>query len=303
MENSASEAVAIDGALCRLRNSLAAYLLLTKPKILLLVTLTGFTAMVLEGSLLADSLAFAAVLSGIILTGAAANALNQYWDRDIDDLMTRTRGRRPIPDGKISPKNALYFAFFTGASGLWLLQSGGGKLAALLGLAAIAYYVLVYTIWLKRLTTLNVVVGGAAGAAPPLIGWTAGAGELTLVPLLMFLVILLWTPPHFWALAIYFKSDYARVGVPMLPVIAGDKKTCSQMACYVLLLFPVTLWLGISAQLGWLYFIGSTFLGLFFVGKALGLRHCCSRQDAWDFFVYSNFYLAAIFLLILASTG
>lgn len=303
MGNSAFEAVSIDSPLCRLRNSLTACLLLTKPKILLLVTLTGFTAMVLEGSLLADPLGFATVLSGIILTGASANALNQYWDRDIDALMSRTRGRRPVPDGKISPKNALYFAFFTGATGLWLLQSGGGRPAALLGLAAIAYYVLVYTIWLKRRTTLNVVIGGAAGAAPPLIGWAAGAGELTLVPLLMFLVILLWTPPHFWALAIFFKNDYARVGVPMLPVVSGEKKTCFQMVCYVLLLVPVTFWLGISAQLGWLYFIGSAFLGLLFVRKALGLRHCCTRQAAWDFFIYSNFYLAAIFLLLLASMG
>jgi heme o synthase len=300
MRITAAEAIPVAGLLCRVHERLQAYCLLTKPAILLLVVVTGLAAMVLEGSLLAEPLRFAGVLLGLTLAGSAANALNQFWDRDIDALMTRTRSKRPIPAGKISPRSALRFGIISGIAAVWLLQGAGNGLAALLGLGTITHYVLVYTIWLKRRTPLNIVIGGAAGAAPPLIGWAAGAGELSMVPLLMFLVIFLWTPPHFWALAICLKEEYARAGVPMLPVVAGEKITRRQITAYVALLLPATAWLGMSAGCGWLYFSGTAFLGLHLLRRVIELRRHQDHQAARGLFGYSIFYLAAVFVLVLA---
>lgn len=299
MGTPAAEAATTTELLFRMGDRLRSYLSLAKPRILLLVGLTGLAAMVLEGSLLTDPMRFTGVLLGILLAGAAANALNQYWDRDIDGIMARTRSKRPIPAGRISPRAALIFSLVCGLAALWLLQTAGGMPAALLGLATMAFYVLIYTVWLKRRTRLNIVIGGVAGAAPPLIAWVAGAGELGLVPLLMFLVILLWTPPHFWALALCLKEEYARAGIPMLPVVAGEQKTCTQITAYVVLLLPSTVWLGISADLSWLYFIGATLLGLNLVRRVHALRRHRDRQAARALFNYSIFYLAALFFLML----
>jgi heme o synthase len=298
--NTAAEAVAGICWRSRLLARLHSYFLLTKPRILLLVAVTALAALVLEGSLLGEPWRFAGVLLGIILAGGAANALNQFWDRDIDAVMARTRSRRPIPAGKISPRGALRFGLISGAGGVWLLLVAGNGLAALLGLGTISFYVLVYTIWLKRRTSLNIVIGGAAGAAPPLIGWAAGAGELSLVPLLMFLVIFLWTPPHFWALALCLKEEYTRAGIPMLPVVAGDKRTRRQITAYVALLLPATAWLGMSAGCGWLYFSGTALLGLHLLRRVIELRRRQDRQGARALFGYSIFYLAAVFVLMLA---
>jgi heme o synthase len=299
MRITAAEAVPVAGLRCRVHERLRAYCLLTKPAILLLVALTALAAMVREGSLSAEPWRFAGVLLGIILAGCGANALNQFWDRDIDAVMARTRSRRPIPAGKISPGAALGFGLIAGTAGVWLLLAAGNGLAALLGLGTIGFYVLVYTIWLKRKTSLNIVIGGAAGAAPPLIGWTAGAGELSLVPLLMFLVIFLWTPPHFWALAICLKDEYARAGIPMLPVTAGEGKTRGQITAYVTLLLPATAWLGMGAGCGWFYFIGTTLLGLNLLRSVVNLRRRQDRQAARELFGCSIFYLTGVFVLLL----
>ena len=277
------------------------YVLLTKPRIVLLVAMTGLTALVIEGTLLAAPLRLVGVLLGISLAAGAANAFNQFWDRDIDAIMARTRSKRPIPAGKVRPFGALCFGFISGAPGIWLLQAAGNTLAAMLGIGAIAFYVVVYTMWLKRRTSLNIVIGGGAGAAGPLIGWAAGADGLSMVPLLMFLVIFLWTPPHFWALALYAKEDYAQAGVPMLPVVAGEERTYARIAAYVAVLLPVTACLGVCADLGRIFIIGTTLLGVGLIRKVVELWRRKDRRCARELFNHSIVYLAAVFALMLAS--
>jgi heme o synthase len=289
------------GFLYQLVDKAHPYILLVKPRIVLLVTVTGLSAMVIEGSLLTAPLRFAAVLLGIILAAGAAGALNQYYDRDIDAIMARTRTKRPIPAGKIAPRSALWFGLLTGILSLGLLQAAGNALAAALGLGTMAVYVIVYTIWLKRKTSVNIVIGGTAGAATPLIGWAAGAGDLSLVPWLMFLVIFLWTPPHFWSLALYTKNEYARAGIPMLPVVAGELVTCRHITAYCALLLPATACLGIVADLGSLYLSGTTLLGLNMIRRMIVLGIKKNSRSAQTFFAYSNIYLAAVFILVLAS--
>jgi heme o synthase len=275
------------------------YGLLTKPRIILLVMVTGASAMVLQGSLVADPRRFAAVLAGIMLAAASANALNNFWDRDIDAIMKRTRGKRPIPAGKIGARGALYFGLTIGTVSLWVLLAAGNLLAAALGFGAIVYYVLIYTMWLKRRTPLNIVIGGASGAAAPLIGWAAGANELSAVPMLMFLVVFLWSPPHFWALALFTKQEYALARVPMLPVVAGDKRTRWQISVYLVLLLPATVCLGIRAELGVVFFVGTTLLGINFVRKLIALWIRQDDQSARALFNFSIVYLAALFALML----
>lgn len=278
-----------------------AYLLLTKPRIAGLVVLTGFAAVKVEGSLLTEPMRVAAVLLGIFLSAGAANALNQILDRDIDAVMERTRIRRPIPAGRVGVRGALLFGLACGIAGLGLLRAAGGALAALLAAGTIAHYVFVYTIWLKRRTPMNVVIGGAAGAAPPLIGWAAGAGGLSPVPLLMFLVVFLWSPAHFWALAVERKEDYALAGIPMLPVTAGERHTSARIAVYVALLLPAAAFLGIRAELGWPYLAGSTLLGIDLVHRVIRLRRRPGPPAAQALFSGSILYLAAVFALIVLS--
>ena len=275
------------------------YIILSKPRIVFLVTITGLSAMILEGSLLSAPLRFAAVLLGIILAACSAGALNQYYDRDIDALMIRTRTRRPIPSGKIAPLNALYFGLLSAIASIILLTVAGNVLAAATGLGTIVFYILVYTIWLKRRTPQNIVIGGIAGAATPLIGWTAGAGEPGLVAWLMFLVIFLWTPPHFWALALYTKQDYSMAGIPMLPVVAGEKVTRVCISLYAALLLPATACLGIQADLGVLFLVATTILGCNLIIKITLLWIKKDARSAQALFTYSNFYLAAVFILML----
>lgn len=275
------------------------YFILAKPRIVILVMVTGLSAMVLEGSLLAAPFRFAMVLLGIVLAAGAANAFNQFWDRDIDAVMGRTRSRRPIPAGRIPPRYALYFGTAAAIPALLLLKAAGSTLAAMLGFGAIFFYVVVYTLWLKRRTSLNIVIGGAAGAAGPLIGWAAGAGDLGVVPWLMFLVIFLWTPPHFWALALYTKEEYALAGIPMLPVVAGERTTRLHIAAYTAVLLPVTACLGIRADLGWIFLIGTTVMGIHLVRKVILLWLNKDDFAARALFRYSNMYLAAVFVFML----
>jgi protoheme IX farnesyltransferase len=286
------------GFLFRMFERMGSYFLLTKPRIVLLVLMTGFTAMLFEGSLLADPLRLAGVLLGILMAAGAANALNQYWDRDIDAVMSRTRDKRPIPTGKISPRGALWFGLISGIAAIWLLKTAGNTFAALLGIGTIAYYVLLYTMWLKRRTSLNIVIGGASGAAAPLIGWAAGAGELSLVPLLMFLVIFLWTPPQFWALALFRKDEYAKAGIPMLPVVAGEKNTTIQIVFYTILLLAATAYLGFHADLGLVFFAGATFLGSILLLKAIRLLRMKDRQTSRELYSYSIVYLTVLFTIM-----
>jgi heme o synthase len=280
-------------------SKMGSYVLLAKPRIVVLVMLTGLVAMVLEGSLLDNPLRFAAVLLGIMLSAGAANALNQFWDRDIDAIMARTRSKRPIPAGKMPPRNALWFGSASAVPAIWLLQAAGNILAAFLGIGAIVIYVFVYTLWLKRRTSLNIVIGGIAGAIAPLIGWAAGAGDLSTVPLLMALVIFLWTPPHFWALALYTKKEYTLAGIPMLPVVAGEKITRWQITAYIGVLLPVTAYIGIHAGLGRIYLLGTTLLGIVFIRRTVALWLRKDHRSAQELFVYSIIYLAGVFALML----
>src|SRR5690606_11808202 len=207
----------------------------------------------------------AAVAVLCIATGAgAAGAINMWYDRDIDALMSRTRAR-PIPQGRVEPAEALAFGVVLSLFSVMLMGLAVNWTAAALLALANGFYVFVYTLWLKRRTPQNIVIGGAAGAFPPMIGWAAVTGGLDVAPLVLFAIIFLWTPPHFWALALFRTDDYARAGVPMLPVVAGAETTRRQMLLYTLLLLPLAPLPALLGVAGWVYLGGSLLLGLLFV--------------------------------------
>ena len=288
-------AVAARGRMASLRASLRAYLLLTKPRVVLLVSLTGMSAMILEGSLLAAPLGFLGVLTGIALAAGSASTFNQVLDRDIDAVMARTRRNRPIPAGMIDPRCAVWFGAAMGSAALLLLTLAGNGLSALIALGAIAFYVVVYTLWLKRRTSLNIVIGGVSGTAAPLIGWAAGAGRLDSVPILMALIIFLWTPPHFWALALYHREDYAAARIPMLPNVAGARATRINIAIYTLLLLPVTICFGIHAELGILFIVAALVLAINFMRHIILLWYRKDAVSARGLFLYTIIYLIVLF--------
>lgn len=272
---------------------------LTKPTILTLVLLTGAAALVLEGSVNADPLRFSAVILGLLLTGGCANALNQYFERDIDAQMGRTRKRRPLPKQTVTPGEALAFAISIGVAAIALFAIFFNGLSALLAVATILFYSFFYTLWLKPRTYLNIVIGGAAGAMAPVIAWAAVTNSLTWTPWILFLIIFFWTPPHFWALALCVKKDYAAVSIPMLPVIKGDAETKRQILIYTLWLVGISLAL-LVVQLGLLYLLFALSLGAVFLWKAYKIwRHPDSNQ-AWGLFKYSIVYLMVLFVAMMA---
>ncbi|MGE5177346.1 MAG: heme o synthase, partial [Hyphomicrobiales bacterium] len=197
------------------------YIELTKPRIVALVLVTAVAGLVVEGSLLAHPLRLLAILFAITMTAGSANAFNQYFERDLDAQMARTRLKRPLPLHRVPPGRALAFAIGIGAASVALLAAVATPLAAWLAFGTIAFYGFFYTLWLKPRTVHNIVIGGAAGAMGPVIAWAAATGSLALAPVLMFLVIFLWTPPHFWALALVVQDDYRAVNIPMLPIVRG----------------------------------------------------------------------------------
>ncbi len=252
------------------------WITLLKPRVLSLVVFTGLIGMVVAPGHLNPVLAFAAILS-ITVAAGAAGAINMWFDRDIDAMMHRTRNR-PIPGGRIAPEAALgYGIFLAGASVMVMFLATNAAAAAVLAFS-IGFYVFVYTMWLKRRTPQNIVIGGAAGAFPPVIGWAAVTGSIDLVPLLLFAIVFFWTPPHFWSLALYANADYRRAGVPMLPVVAGPRETRRQIVLYTLVLIPVTLapwFIGFS---GLVYAVSALALGGYFL--ACVWRVARDRQDA-----------------------
>jgi protoheme IX farnesyltransferase len=268
------------------------YYQLTKPRIilLLLITTAGGMWIAAEGQV-EPVLLIVTLLSGAFAAGAA-NTINCLYDRDIDYIMERTR-HRPLPSGRVQPRDALIFAIALTFAAFLLLTLFANLLAACLAMAGIVCYVLVYTHWLKRHTTQNIVIGGAAGAIPPLVGWAAVTGELSWAAWVLFAIIFLWTPPHFWALAVLIREDYAKVGVPMLPVVEGNESTAKQILYYTLILIPVTLLLVYPLHtLGWLYGAIAVLLGSIFVQKAWQLMQQPSDlQVARSLFKYSIFYL------------
>ena len=290
------------GASARLAESVAGpsdYLALLKPRVMSLVLFTAFTGLYLAPGEIHPVIAGVALLC-IAVGAGASGAINMWYDADIDAAMTRTRGR-PIPAGRIAPGEALGFGV-TLAIGAVLVMGLVVNLAAaaLLGLT-IAFYIFVYTIWLKRRTPQNIVIGGAAGAFPPLVGWAAVTGGLGLEAMLLFAIIFFWTPPHFWALALYRARDYADAGVPMLPVVAGPRETRRQILLYTMILVPLTLVPAFTSLAGSLYGIGAGVLGACFLVSAWRVWRASEADDspAKRMFAFSILYLFLLFALLL----
>jgi protoheme IX farnesyltransferase len=278
-----------------LRRTAAAYLALTKPRIIGELLITTVPAMILAAQGWPSTwLVIATVLGGTMAAGGA-NAINCYLDRDIDQIMHRTQGR-PLPLGQIEPLPALAFGIALEVAAFVLLMTAANVLAASLALAAAAFYVFVYTMWLKRTSKQNIVIGGAAGAFPPLVGWAAVTGGLGVAPVLLFAIIFFWTPPHFWALSIRYRDDYARARVPMLPVVATLSETKQQIFAYTLVLVPLSLLLPLTGAVSWIYLAAASALGAMFVWHTWRLRQDDGPARAMVVFKFSLYYLALIFV-------
>jgi protoheme IX farnesyltransferase len=276
---------------------LKAYVTLTKPRIVELLLITTVPSMILAERGMPSLWVIAATLIGGSLSAAGANAVNQYLDRDIDEIMTRTR-RRPLPAHVIAPGNAVAFGVLLGVGGSLWLWATVNLLAAALAAAAFLFYVFVYTMWLKRSSPQNIVIGGAAGAAPVLVGWAAVTGRVGFPAVVLFAIVFLWTPPHFWALALRYQRDYATAGVPMLPVVAGRATAVRHILVYSLVLVGVSLALWPVAPTGVLYPICALTLGGVFVARALRLRRSGSTAAAMSLFRYSVVYLGLLFVSV-----
>ncbi|MDQ4107245.1 MAG: heme o synthase [Actinomycetota bacterium] len=277
-----------------LRDTVTAYYRLTKPRIVLLLLITTVPAMLLAAEGLPSPWLILATLSGGALAAGSANSINMYLDRDIDAIMRRTR-QRPLPAHAIAPERALRFGFVLGAIAFYLLAVTVNVLAALLALSAIAFYVFVYTMWLKRTTAQNIVIGGAAGAVPALVGWAAVTGTLSWPAVVMFTIVFVWTPPHFWALAMRFSGDYAAAGVPMLPVVRGESETRRRILLYSLVLFATTLLLVPVGHMGPAYTAAAVVLGGSFVYRALRVWRSADDARTRRLFTFSILYLAGLF--------
>ena len=270
------------------------YLTLTKPRIMTLLLLTGAAGMFVGAQGVPPLGLLAVTMLGLALACGGASALNHLLDRDIDALMGSRTEERPVASGRVTPEQALEFGILLSAISFALLGSAVNVLTAVLALVGNLFYVLVYTRWLKRSTPQNIVIGGAAGAVPPLVGYAAATGSLALPALWLFLIVFLWTPPHFWALALMIKNAYAAAGVPMLPVVRGDRETARQIVLYSIAMVAFTVVVGI--WLGPLYTVAAVVLGVVFVGLAVLLRRDLSRARAKVLFHYSLLYLALLFV-------
>ena len=283
----------IDAGPARVRD----YVDLLKPRVMSLVVFTGLVGVLIAPVRLHPFEAFLAV-AAIALGSGAAGAINMWYERDLDALMERTR-QRPLPAGRVAPDDALGLGVLLSIFSVLLMSLATNFVAAALLAAAILFYVFVYTIWLKRRTPQNIVIGGAAGAFPPMIGWAAVTGDVSAVGVALFLLIFLWTPPHFWALALYRSDDYRRAGVPMLPVVAGPRATKLQMLVYTLVVVPVALAPTLLGAVGWLYGAVAVALSAGFIGHAIGVwRAPDDRRGhgaAKRMFKFSLLYLAVLF--------
>jgi heme o synthase len=279
-------------ALGGVRQVLADYVTLTKPRVQLLLLLTTVTTMYVAGDP-SMSLVALTVLGGSLSAGGAA-AVNHYWDRDIDAQMART-ATRPVPAGRVSPCAALTYGLVLAALSFLLLATTVNLLSAFLALAGFLGYVFVYTIWLKRSTPQNIVIGGAAGAVPPLVGWAAVTGGLDPAALYLFAIVFYWTPPHFWALSLLMKDEYARVGVPMMPVVHGETETRRQIVLYTTLLVVLTMLPVVFGFFGAIYAVAAVGLGATFLTLSVRLQRRADRRSALRTYLYSLAYLALLF--------
>jgi protoheme IX farnesyltransferase len=279
------------------------FLSLTKPRVMSLVIFTGLCGLIAAPGTIHPVIGFTAILCIAIGAGGAA-ALNQWWEADLDAGMRRTAGR-PIPAGRMHPISARDFGIGLSAASVLIMGLAVNWLSAVILAISIVYYAVVYTIWLKPRTPQNIVIGGGAGAFPPLIGWVAVTGDITLMPVLLFAIIFFWTPPHFWALALFVQSDYAKVGIPMLPVVAGEKVTRHQILAYSIFLLPLSLvpwWIGGT---GMIYGISAAVLSGLFLLLSLPVAFRQSVEDdpmkpEKRLFAYSVLYLFALFAALVA---
>lgn len=285
----------------RANTTLRGYIALTKPRIISLLVFTALGGMFLGARGLPDPVLVLFVLGGGALAAGGANALNHYLDRDIDGLMGRTAGR-PIVNGNIHPLHAMWFGIALNVVAFIILGAFVNTLSALLTLSATLFYVFVYTKALKRSTPQNIVIGGAAGAIPPAVGWVAVTGYLGLPALYMFAIVFFWTPPHFWALSLLIKDDYSRAGIPMLPVVVGIKDTKRSIMLYTVLLLALTLMFFTTGAVGWVYFGGSLALGIGFIYYAWRLMKRNGIEGAKSAYLYSLAYLALLFLMIMVDS-
>jgi protoheme IX farnesyltransferase len=274
------------------RQLLADYFELTKPKVQTLLLFTTITTMEIAGSPPVSKIALTCL--GGYLSAGGAGAVNHYYDRDIDAQMRRTASR-PIPAGRISPRAALVFGFTLCGLSFALLSATVNVLAAALALGGFVGYVGVYTVWLKRRTAQNIVIGGAAGAMPPLVGWAATRGSLSWTAVYLFAIVFYWTPPHFWSLSLLMKDEYAKVGVPMMPVVRGERETRRQIVLYTLLLYAVSQLPFCAGAFGTAYLFASIVLGLAFIAGSLWLYRQADRRSALRLYLFSLAYLALLF--------
>jgi len=280
------------GVASGVRQVAADYLDLTKPKVQSLLIFTTVTTMYVAGDPSVGLVALTCL--GGYLSAGGAGAVNHFYDRDIDAAMART-ANRPVPAGRISPRAALGFGLALAALSVVLLAALVNPLAAALSFSGFLGYTLVYTMWLKRSTPQNIVIGGAAGAVPPLVGWAAATGSLSWTAVYLFAIVFYWTPPHFWALSLLMKDEYAKVGVPMLPVVRGEAHTRRQILLYSVLLYAVTQLPFCAGGFGVEYLVASMTLGAVFIGGAVRLYRRADRRSALWLYLYSLAYLALLF--------
>ena len=275
------------------------YISLTKPKVISLLLVTTLAAMfITEAGTPALPLIFWTMVGGYLAAGGAG-AINCAFDEDIDIHMGRT-SRRPVPSGRISARNAMIFGLVLSALSLVVMLMFTTPLAALISMIGIIYYGLLYTRWLKRSTWQNIVIGGGAGSLPPLVGWTAVTGSLSLSAVLLFVIVFYWTPPHFWALALVKQKDYARAGVPMLPVVAGEPETRWQILVYSVMMVAISLLLTPLGAMGVLYLALATLLGVIFLRSAWAVWRRGDHAAIWGLYTYSLLYLTLLFGVMVA---
>lgn len=276
------------------------FLALTKPRVMTLVVFTGLCGLLAAPGTIHPVLAFTAILCIALGAGAAAS-LNQWYEADIDAKMKRT-ANRPLPAGRMDRQSALHFGVGLSFFSVILMGMATNWLAAAVLAVSILFYVFVYTIWLKPRTAQNIVIGGAAGAFPPVIGWAAVTGDITALPIALFMLIFFWTPPHFWALAWLMRDDYAEANVPMLPVVADERDTAWQILLYTIVLVPLTALLFTTRTVGWVYLGESLLLGGVFIAYAAALLRDPSRANASRLYRYSLLYLTLLFVVIMVES-
>jgi protoheme IX farnesyltransferase len=286
-----------DGRAAQLRRLLSDYAELTKPKVQSLLLLTTIATMYVAGD--PSPVLVALTCLGGYLSAGGAGAVNHWFDRDIDARMART-ATRPIPSGRVSPRAALTFGCVLAALSLLELSLAVNPLAAALSFSGFLGYVFVYTVWLKRRTPQNIVIGGAAGAVPPLVGWAAVTGSVSGTAVMLFFIVFFWTPPHFWALSLLMKEEYRKVGVPMLPVVRGEAETRRQILLYAVLLYAVTQLPFCAGGFGTIYLVCSLLLGVGFIAGAVVLYRRADRSSALRLYLYSLAYLALLFSAMVA---